>query len=92
MEKNSTQILGEFIGMMRLSSEGSKLFLNEYLKLEQISPKIFHNATSFKTAYLTDMLQELIDNRFDVSPIFVDGLWQEIDTPQDLEIARKKFT
>lgn len=91
LEKNSDQILGEFIGMMKLSNKGSKLFLNEYLKLEQKPPQIFHNAASFKKAYLTDLLQELIDSEIDISPIFVDGKWQEIDTPQDLDVAKNKF-
>jgi choline kinase len=35
------------------------------------------------------MIQELIDSEINVEPIDVSGKWCEIDTPQDLEIARK---
>ena len=42
-------------------------------------------------AYLTDLFQELINSGIDISPIYIDGEWCEIDTPQDLEKARKIF-
>ena len=35
------------------------------------------------------MLQELIDSGILVEPIIINGKWYEIDTPQDLQIARK---
>ena len=43
---------------------------------------------SYRNAYLTDLLQELIDRSTRVDPIFIDGQWREIDTGQDLERAR----
>ena len=46
---------------------------------------------SLQKAVLTGMLQELIDSKIIISPIIISGKWYEIDTPQDLEIARKKF-
>ena len=47
---------------------------------------------SLKKAVLTDMLQELIDSKIIISPIIISGKWSEIDTLQDLEIAKKKFS
>ena len=38
------------------------------------------------------MIQELIDSGVNVEPIFISEKWCEIDTPQDLEIARKLFS
>jgi len=38
------------------------------------------------------MIQELIDLGYSVYPIIVSGKWCEIDTPQDLERARKLFS
>jgi NDP-sugar pyrophosphorylase family protein len=52
----------------------------------------FHDAPSLEKAYLTDMLQELIDSGFRISPIYISGEWCEIDTPQDLKKARKLFS
>ena len=51
----------------------------------------FHDAKSFQYAKLTDFLQELIDLEFKITPVLIDGNWCEIDTPMDLELARKKF-
>ena len=83
--------LGEFFGIMHLSSTGAKNFVNVYDRLVKNYTGQFHDAPSFKKAYLTDMLQELIDLDFDVKPILCKGVWCEIDTPEDLGIACKKF-
>ena len=37
------------------------------------------------------MLQELINKNYEINPVLIDGNWCEIDTLQDLEIAKKKF-
>ena len=83
--------LGEFVGIMHLSSTGAKNFVNVYDRLVKNHTGPIHDAPSFKKAYLTDMLQELIDLDFDVKPILCKGVWCEIDTPEDLETACKKF-
>jgi NDP-sugar pyrophosphorylase family protein len=51
----------------------------------------FHDANSLEKAKLADILQELIDSKIEISFISVNGKWCEIDTPKDLERARKKF-
>jgi choline kinase len=85
------QTVGEFLGLMILSEKGSKIFVENYCKLQQIHRGPFHKAPSLEKAYLTDMLQELIDLGYDLKPIIIDGRWCEIDTPQDLENARELF-
>ena len=94
IKKNITQckdneIIGEFIGIMKISEKEIKNFKNVFYKLKKSHDGRFHNAPSLKKAYLTDMLQELIDLGVNISPITVDGKWCEIDTPQDLERARE---
>lgn len=91
IEEMKNEKLGEFVGIMCLSSKGAKDFVLTYERLEKSHKGSFHNAPSIKKAYLTDMLQELINLNFDVMPIICKGEWCEIDTPQDLEEARKKF-
>ena len=90
-ESKDDQIIGEFIGLMKLSKEGAKIFKNKYSELEKTHIGKFHNAPSLERAYLTDMLQELINSGLKISPIIINGNWCEIDTPQDIEIAKKKF-
>jgi NDP-sugar pyrophosphorylase family protein len=51
----------------------------------------FHDAPSFQKAYLTDMIDELIQTNEVVNPIFIDGVWFEIDTIEDLENVREKI-
>ena len=51
----------------------------------------FHDAPSFQKAFLTDMIDELIKMSEVVKPIFIDGVWFEIDTIEDLENVRKNI-
>ena len=83
--------LGEFLGIMKLSDIGSKKFLDIFEKLNSSPEGKFHDAPSFQKAYLTDMLDELIQTNEIVNPIFVDGNWCEIDTTEDLEKASEKM-
>ena len=83
---------GEFIGLARFSSSGAeamKAAYNEVLNERPGAP--FQRASSLKTAYLNDMLQELVDRGHMVTTVDIDGGWIEIDTPQDLEEARRRF-
>ena len=88
-EKN--QIIGEFIGIMKLSKNASDILVQKYLKLEKSHIGKFHNAPSLKQAYITDMLQEIIDSDYLVEPVIIEGKWCEIDTIQDIEYAKQIF-
>ena len=90
-ESKSTQKLGEFIGLMKLSKNGAKIFVEKYEHLLKSHKGKFQNAPSLKKAYLTDMIQELIDSGFLVEPIIINGKWYEIDTPEDLQAVRKNI-
>ena len=90
-EESSDQKIGEFLGIMKLSKEGGKVLLQKYLELKENHVGTFHMAKSLKDAYITDMLQEIIDSGYDVSPVIVDGNWREIDTPQDLEEVERSL-
>ena len=84
--------LGEFLGIMKLSGIGSKKFLDVFERLNSSHEGKFHDAPSFQKAYLTDMIDELIQTNEDVNPIFVDGVWFEIDTIEDLENVKEKIS
>jgi len=86
-----TQDVGEFIGLMKLSKKGAKIFVEKFDHLMKFHKGKFHDAPSLKKAYLTDMIQELVDSGILVDPIIINGKWYEIDTPQDLELARKNI-
>lgn len=82
---------GEFIGIMKLSKRGSEIFVREFDRIQKNKPSPFHDAKTFEKSYLTDMIQELIDQKIHVEPIIVNGTWCEIDTVQDLENAKTVF-
>ena len=83
--------LGEFLGIMKLNDIGSKKFLDIFERLNSSHEGKFHDAPSFQKAYLTDMIDELIQTNEVVNPIFIDGVWFEIDTIEDLENIREKI-
>jgi choline kinase len=84
--------IGEFLGIVRLSSKYSSLFLKRFSELKESHVGTFHGSPSLKQSILPDMIQELIDLGTNVKPVMVSEKWVEIDTPEDLEIARKVFT
>ena len=85
------QQVGEFLGIMMLSSEHVKILLERYSYLKKNHVGAFHNSSSLSNAYITDMLQEIINCGVTVNPIFTEGKWCEIDTPEDLKNAEKSI-
>ena len=90
-ECKENEKIGECPGLVKFSRKASKVFLDKYSELEISHQGKFHNAPSLEKALISDMIQELIDSEINIEPIYVSGKWCEIDTPQDLEIARKIF-
>lgn len=84
---------GEFIGLVKLSARGAATLRSAWRELSaryRDAPSAsFQRAASFRAAYLTDMLQYLIDSGHAVEPVEIRGGWREIDTAQDLERAER---
>ena len=85
------QQIGEFLGVIKLSANGSRIIIKKYEELERSHIGKFHDAASLEKAKLVDILQELIDSKVEIYPISITGKWCEIDTSKDLERARKIF-
>lgn len=89
---NSEEAHGEFIGLAKFSKSGAELMKAAYHRVAEEHPVApFQNAASLEKAYMTDMIQELVDNGSLVQSIDIEGGWMEIDTQQDLERARRLF-
>jgi len=88
---NSNEVHGEFIGLAKFSEKGAEILKKEYHRvLEEIKNRQdqrFQNAVCLEKAYLTDMIQELIDRGYPISNIDIQGNWMEIDTDEDLRKA-----
>tara|TARA_B100000029_G_scaffold378776_1_gene373567 strand:- start:72 stop:815 length:744 start_codon:yes stop_codon:yes gene_type:complete len=89
--QNESNCIGEFLGILKLSLNGSKIFVSKHDELVKNNTSKFHEAPSISKAYITDMLQELIDSGENIEPVFISGKWCEIDTLQDLKNAEKIF-
>ncbi len=82
---------GEFIGLARFSARAATRMRDEYRSLEKRlgNDAPFGAAPRFQVAYLTDLLNHLLDAGESMTSVDIDGGWREIDTTQDLERARK---
>ena len=89
--ENVNNNVGEFLGIMKFTNKGSELFVKKYEELVNSNNGSFHESSSILKAYVTDMIQELIDSNIKIKPILVSGQWCEIDTMQDLKNAEKIF-
>ncbi len=80
---------GEFIGLAKFSRNRAGILKSNYQRVvREYRGKQFQKAASLDKAYLTDMIQELIDRNYPVHSVDITGDWIEIDTSQDLERAR----
>jgi phosphoenolpyruvate phosphomutase len=87
---NKTEAYGEFIGLAKFTEVGTEILKSIYRIAKNLySDKPFHEASVFEKAYLTDMIQELIDRGFDVHNVDIEGNWIEIDTNEDYQKALK---
>jgi adenylyl-sulfate kinase len=84
---------GEFLGVAYFSRRGAEILKDVFCDLLQYYSKnphqTFHSAKSFEKAYLTDMLQEIIDRGFSVDLVQIKGNWTEIDIPRDLKVSEQ---
>ena len=82
---------GGFIGLARFTDKGAEIIKEVYhdllSKYKKTDP--FQNTKEFQRAYLTDLIQELVDRNIEVKTADITSVWTEIDTDEDLERAKK---
>ena len=76
--ENHNKYNGEFIGLLKLSSNGAKIFNNELKKLAKENPDFL------KKSSLNDFLNFLIENGQNISVAYSHGHWKDIDSIEDL--------
>jgi len=83
---------GEFIGMIKLTSRGSEILRKHYNRAKKLFwGKPFQRAATFEKAYLTDMIQEMVDLGVPIHCVIIERGWKEIDTVEDYKKALKEF-
>lgn len=92
---NPAVAYGEFIGLAKFTRKGVETLIRNYKRIRANkwcgfkAHHRFQDAVSIDKAYLTDMLQELINRGYPIHSVDINGGWLEIDTSQDLQIARR---
>jgi choline kinase/ubiquinone/menaquinone biosynthesis C-methylase UbiE len=88
----SNRAHGEFIGLAKFSQRAARLMRDHYFQIrDNYLTRPFHKAPNIRVAYLTDMIQDLIDLGVRVEPVDIWIDWAELDTPQDLARARQQL-
>ena len=79
---------GEFIGVMKLTSDGARVFVDAFDRAQKsYGGGIFREGRSFQKAYLLDLLQEMLEAGAVMQRENTAGGYMEIDTGQDLAMA-----
>ena len=86
------EVHGEFIGMIKLNHRGCEILRQNFHRVKKIYwNKPFQRAKIFQKAYLTDMIQELVDIGIKVHCVIIERGWKEIDTVEDYKKALIDF-
>ena len=86
------EVHGEFIGMIKLNHRGCEIFKQNFHRVKKFFwNKPFQRAKVFQKAYLTDMIQELVDIGVKVHCVIIERGWKEIDTVEDYKKALIDF-
>ena len=86
------EVHGEFIGMIKLTNTGAEIFKENFHRVKKkFWNKPFQRAPIFQKAYVTDMIQELVDIGIQVHCVIIERGWKEIDTVEDYQKAIKEF-
>jgi len=81
---------GEFIGMLKCSKEGARVFTRHFHRLKEIySGKPFQRAPVFEKAYLTDIFQDMANYGIKINCVIIERGWREIDTIQDFQAVQE---
>ncbi len=86
-ESAGAHLCGEFLGLWRMSTEGTRRFRAAFEALDtELTPtEPFQQAAEWRRAYITDMAQHLIDAGTRIDAALIERGWAELDTAQDYE-------
>jgi len=89
-DEDPENIDARYVGLIKFSSNGIKKFISVYDEiLSNESDDKWRYSKNFNNAYMTDMIQEMIDRGVPVKAVPVHNGWLEFDTVSDYELACK---
>jgi len=79
--KSYDDIEGQYIGVIKISKQAIHKVIKYYKSLDKNK---LYDGNSFDNMYMTSFIQMIIDNLMDVTPVYINGGWIEIDSVEDL--------
>lgn len=81
---------GEFIGVMKLTADGAREFVDVFDRAQAQYPRgEFREGRTFQRAYLIDLLQHMLLSGTEMHRVDTPGGYMELDTQEDLAAAEK---
>jgi choline kinase len=77
------EIQGQYMGLIRLNSNGARILRN---KLQAGGPISEDPYLPIEAAFMTDLLQSLVDSGYKVKGVPIDSSWVEVDSVSDLRL------
>ena len=87
--KSLDEIEGQYMGLMKFSSKGIKQMKEIYHAAVDSGELLGKN---IENAYMTDLLQAIINHGYSITAVPVFGGWIEVDTVSDLELNVERLS
>ena len=81
--KTLEEIEAQYMRLVKVRADYVGKFREHYTKMSRTER---YDGKDFDNMYMTSFIQNLIDNKWDVRVVPVDGGWLEIDSVEDLEV------
>jgi hypothetical protein len=79
--------------MLKFTPRGSDIFKRHFHRAKALYwGNSFQRASTFEKAYITDMIQEMVDLGVPIHCVIIERGWKEIDTVEDYEKAIAQFS
>lgn len=83
--KSSVEIQGQYIGMFKVRKALLSKLLDQYLAKAKKLQKKAYELKTHKNMYMTDFIQDYINDGGYVAAEFIEGGWLEVDTVADID-------
>ncbi|WP_027087257.1 NTP transferase domain-containing protein [Cohnella panacarvi] len=84
------EVMAQYIGLLKFSGDGCKFLLSTHEKARD-STDLIGWGRAFPNAYMTDLVQELINRDIPVHAVPIRRGWYEIDSLSDYEVVNRSI-
>ena len=89
---NSDNIEHRYVGLNKFTKKGLLDLKRIYDIRKKDGKKWSSSNKSFRQGYMTDIFQEMINMKISIRPCYTSNNWLEVDTPNDLKVAKELYS